>query len=138
MPNVQDGAGPTDHRAEIVNQLSAISSDAAAAMTAVSVYVEVERKLERLFERFSAGKISINIFIEEVRAECETLHRRAKAMAFGWRMLLAFTAKYRAERMQLAQALEAAKWCLEWGIEHRQEDLASCLKTPGCGSASTA
>ena len=135
MANVQEDHGQAGVLADLVDHLSAVSSSAAAATTPVSVYVDVERKLERLFDRFCAGKISINIFIEEVRAEREALHKRAKAMTFGWRVLLAFTPGYRAERLQLAQALEAATWCLEWGMEHRREDLASCLDAFGCENA---
>lgn len=92
-------------------------------------FADTEQKLERLFERYCAQKISINSYVLDLETEIASLNRGIKAQKFGLRAIFVLTSGYKREMEQRKQALSATQWCLDWAKDRRQTDISACLET---------
>lgn len=84
-----------------------------------SIYGDVEGRLERAFNMFETGTISIDGFERIVQAEREAATMRREAILQATH--LAHEAGFQDRCADAEQALVAIKWCLDWAQDMRRK-----------------
>ena len=74
------------------------------------------------------GRISIDVYISKIKAEILLIKDGYDLKARTIGILCLLSAARRRRRTEYRQALQAARWCLEWAENQRQNEFNACLE----------
>ncbi|WP_353230994.1 hypothetical protein [Novosphingobium sp.] len=84
--------------------------------------------LEKIFQEYVNGRISIEVYISNIKSEISLVKDSYDLKARSIGILCLFSAAHRRRRTEYRQALQAACWCLEWAENQRQNEFNACLE----------
>jgi hypothetical protein len=106
--------------------------DAQTARTAAqpdpaAIHADHLQNLEAMFEDYADAAISIDAYIARIKLEIEAIRAGFSMRAWIAATSLCFLPSYRQRLIRHTETLKAARWCLRWAEQRRQDEFNDCL-----------